>query len=167
MADLSFTISHDAGKLADAMARAPNEVIAEFDLALSRAAIELSATMRAEAPVYRKELANSIQPARVGLLQHIVSARGKAYGPYVNDGTGPGGRPELDEILKWMTAHSITPRTPGMTQRSLAYLIRYSIAAHGIKANPFADRSITALLPRLDELISQAADKGLARAAQA
>ncbi len=150
-----------------ALALAPDAAVDAIDQALGRGGIELSRTMRTEAPKYRSELTNSIGYERVGLLLHMVRARGKQYGAYVNDGTGEGGLVPFPEILNWIQKKGITPRKPGLTQRGLAWLIRHDIVKHGIKPNPFADRSLEAMLPRLDELIEQAADKALATVARA
>lgn len=167
MAGPVFNLTHDADKIGRALTQATDVAVTEIDKALGRGGIEVSKKMQAEAPTYRSELRNSIAYERVGLLLHMVRARGKAYGPYVNDGTGPGGVMPMAEALNWVKRKGITPRTPGMSQRSLAALIRHSIAAKGIKANPFADRTLQAMLPRLDALLEQAADKALATVATA
>jgi hypothetical protein len=161
----TMNLVHDATKIGDALARAPMEVSEEIDKALGRGAIELSRVAKQNAPKYRTELTNSIGYERIGLLLHMVRARGKSYGPYVEDGTAGGGVVPIGEMLNWVTKKGITPRTPGMTLRGLAWLIRRSIAHHGIKPNPFFQRSLEQMVPRLDELLNQAADKGLARVA--
>lgn len=166
MAGPVFNLTHDADKIGRALTQATDVAVTEIDKALGRGGIEVSKKMQAEAPTYRSELRNSIAYERVGLLLHMVRARGKTYGPYVNDGTGPGGVMPMAEAMNWVKRKGITPRTPGMSQRSLAALIRHSIAAKGIKANPFADRTLQAMLPRLDALLEQAADKALATVAQ-
>lgn len=163
----TFNLTHDADKIGRALTQAADVAVTEIDKALGRGGIEVAREMARQAPKYRSELANSIGYERVGLLLHMVRARGKTYGPYVNDGTGPGGLAPLAEILNWVKAKGITPRTPGMSQRSLAALIRHSIAKKGIKANPFADRTLEAMLPRLDALLDAAADKALATVANA
>lgn len=166
MAGTVFNLTHDADKIGRALAQAEDVAVTEIDKALGRGAIEVAREMSRQAPKYRSELANSIMAERVGLLLHMVRARGKAYGPYVNDGTGPGGVMPMAEALNWVQRKGITPRTPGMSQRSLAALIRHSIVKKGIKANPFADRTLQAMLPRLDALLDAAADKALATVAK-
>lgn len=158
----TFNLTHDADKIGRALTQATDVAVTEIDKALGRGGVEMSAKMQAEAPTYRSELRNSIAYERVGLLLHMVRARGRSYGPYVNDGTGEGGQPKLEEMLNWVQAHHIVPRNPKMSQRSLAALIRRRIAQRGIKANPFADRTLEAMLPRLDALLDAAADKALA-----
>lgn len=160
-----LNLVHDATKIGEALARAPMEVSDEIDKALGRGAIELSRVAKQNAPKYRSELANAIGYERIGLLLHMVRARGKTYGPYVEDGTAGGGVVPLPEMLNWVKKKGITPRTPGMTQHSLAWLIRRSIAQHGTRANPFFQRSLEQMVPRLDQLLNEAADKGLARVA--
>jgi len=156
-----FDLTTNLPKLTAAMQRAPQRMLTNVDNALGRGAIELSRAEREAAPKFRSELANSILYQRVGLLEHLVAARGKSYGPYVEDGTGPGGRPPLAEMEAWIRLKGIQPRTPGMSQRSLAALMRRSIARRGIKSNPFFSRTLEAMLPRFDELLQKAADDGL------
>lgn len=163
----TFNLTHDAAKVGRALAQIPGVAVTEIDKALSRGSIEVAREMGRQAPKYRSELTNSIMAERVGLLTHMVRARGKAYGPYVNDGTGEGGLVPFAEILNWVRRKGITPRKPGLTQRGLAWLIRHSIVKQGIKPNPFADRTLEAMLPRLDALLDAAADKALATVAQA
>lgn len=167
MAGTTFSLTHDADKVGRALAQAEDVAVAEIDKALARGGIETAREMTRQAPQYRSELKNSIGYERVGLLLHMVRARGKTYGPYVNDGTGAGGLAPLAEMLNWVQRKGITPRTPGMTLRSLAALIRRNIVQHGIKPNPFADRTLEAMLPRLDALLDAAADKALATVASA
>jgi len=166
MAGPVFNLTHDADKIGRALTQAEDVAVAEIDKALGRGSIEVAREMSRQAPKYRSELANSIGAERVGLLLHMVRARGKTYGPYVNDGTGAGGVMPMAEALSWVQRKGITPRTHGMSLRSLAALIRHSIAAKGIKANPFADRTLQAMLPRIDALLDAAADKALATVAQ-
>lgn len=164
MAGETINLVHDARKLAQAMARAPGTVLPEMDAALYRGGIELSRKARDEAPKYRSELANSIMPERVSLLTVMVAARGKTYGPYVEEGTAAGGEPPLAELERWIALKRITPRKAGMSTRSLAYLIQRSIAFRGIRANPFMARSLAAMRPRLLQLLDQGLDSGLAKA---
>lgn len=166
MAGPVFSLTHDADKIGRALMQAEDVAVVEIDKALARGGIEVAREMSRQAPQYRSELKNSIAYERVGLLMHMARARGKTYGPYVNDGTGPGGVVPMAEMLNWVQRKGITPRKPGMSQRSLAALIRHSIAKKGIKANPFADRTLQAMLPRLDALLDAAADKALATVAQ-
>ena len=165
MAGPVFNLTHDADKIGRALMQAEDVAVTEIDKALGRGAIEVAREMTRQAPKYRSELANSVMAERVGLLLHMVRARGKTYGPYVNDGTGAGGVVPMAEMLNWVQRKGITPRTPGMSLRSLAALIRHSIAKKGIKPNPFADRTLQAMLPRLDALLDAAADKALATVA--
>lgn len=167
MAGPVFNLTHNADKIGRALVMAEDVAVTEIDRALGRGSIEVAREMARQAPKYRSELANSIMAERVGLLLHMVRARGKTYGPYVNDGTGAGGLVPFPEILNWVQRKGITPRKAGLTQRGLAWLIRHSIVKHGIKANPFADRTLEAMLPRLDALLDAAADKALATVANA
>jgi len=166
MAGPVFNLTHDADKIGRALVQAEDVAVTEIDKALGRGSIEVAREMTRQAPKYRSELANSVMAERVGLLLHMVRARGKTYGPYVNDGTGAGGVVPMAEMLNWVQRKGITPRTPGMSLRSLAALIRHSIAKKGIKPNPFAARTLQAMLPRLDALLEAAADKALATVAQ-
>lgn len=167
MAGLRFSLVHNTPEIAKKIVAAPQFMAEDLDKAFARIAIELARAERAAAPKFRGELTNSIGTERVGLLQHVIAARGKAYGPYVDEGTGPGGRPPLEEIRAWIKLKGIRPRRADLTPDSLARLIRRTIAQRGVRAQNFWMPTFEALLPRADVLLNEAVDRALTRAAQA
>lgn len=157
---MDIKIVHNAGAIADAIARKPEEMLPKVDAALFRGAIELADEIRRQAPKVTSTLTNSTQIKAKPLEYTIVVA--SRYAAYVHEGTKDGGQPTLAAMLEWIRLKNIKPREPGMTVRSLASLIRRSIAKHGTPANPFATRALEAKAPRLNELVQAAALQALA-----
>jgi len=58
------------------------------------------------------------------------------YAVFMEYGTSTGA-PPLEEIVAWMTAKGIAPRDPNDTLEQAAMLIRRSIMARGVRAQPF------------------------------
>lgn len=164
-ANLHFSASARLAPVARAIAQMPHDMLQALDKDLDRGAIKVAAAEKAEAPKGRSELINSIAAERTGLAEFMIRTRGKAYGVYVDEGTHGGGRPPLREMLAWLKVKHIQPRTPGMTLKSLASLLRMRIAQHGIAPNPFAERALDKELPVLERLLVASAERVLARAA--
>ncbi|HET8555283.1 MAG TPA: hypothetical protein VFL78_10690 [Rhodanobacteraceae bacterium] len=164
-ADLHFNAAAELTPVARAIARMPDEMLRALDKDLHRGAIQIADAEKDEAPKFRSELANSIGPERVGLAEYMVRTRGKTYGVYVDEGTDAGGRPPLREMLAWIKLKGIQPRTPGMSLKSLAALLRMRIAQHGIQPNPFAERALAQERPVLERMLVASAERVLARAA--
>jgi hypothetical protein len=157
---MDIQIIHNAGDIAEAVAKKPEAVLREVDKALERGAIEVSREARRRAPKFRTELTNSIQiDART--LEYTIRANA-GYAAYREQGTGPGGRPPLKEMLDWIRLKRITPADPRMTVRGLAHLLRRSIARKGSQATPFFRPALEAKRDRLTELVEAGAAKGLA-----
>lgn len=167
MGGIRIKLVHNTAEIGRKIVAAPQFMAEEIDRAFGRIGIKLSRAEREAAPKYRSELTNAIGYERVGLLQHIVAARGKAYGPYVDQGTGPGGWVPLEEIANWIRRKGITPRKAGLTINGLAHLIRQSIAAHGVHAQNFWDPTFEAMLPDIDVELNAAVDRAVERAAAA
>lgn len=155
----TITITSNAREIADAIRRGDREVLQRVDRALGRGAAELAREMRTRAPKDTTQLTNAVQTSRAGPLEHHVVAA-KDYASYQEQGTGPGGRPTLDQTLAWLRRKSITPRTP-MSQRSLAFLIRRTIARRGVPKQPFAQPALEATRSRLDALVRASVTQGL------
>lgn len=158
---MKIQIRHNSPKIADAIARAPEQVLPEIDRAMFRSAIEIADQQKVDAPKFRSELANSIQ-VLAKPLEYRIRANAK-YAGHVEGGTGMGGRPTLREMIAWITLKRITPRIPGTTVQQLAYLIRRKIVTAGIHAQPFFYAAYEKKTSRLTELLEAAADRGLAR----
>ena len=162
MAGRTFEVTHNAAEVAQALAQVPERATKEIGGALGRGAVELANEMKARAPKFRTTLTNSILAIERGPLEWVVSPRGVRYGAYVEEGTGEGGRPTLREMLQWIQLKRIEPRTPGMSQRSLAALIRMLIAKRGIRPQPFAAPALEAKGERIAQLVREAAQRALA-----
>jgi hypothetical protein len=89
-----------------------------------------------------------------------------AYAEHVEKGSRAGGFPPLRVILGWIRTKGISPRTPGFTERDLAWAIRKKIGLRGIKAQPFVEPLINSGFPqqRLQQLVDAAALKSLKKA---
>lgn len=153
----TFEVKHNAPEVALALEQAPERARSEIHGALGRGAVELANEMKARAPKFRSTLTNAILAIERGPMEWAVSPRGVRYGVYVEEGTKEGGRPTLRETLDWLRLKRITPRTPGMSQRQLAALIRKRIAQRGIAAQPFAAPALEAKAERIHQLVRDAA----------
>jgi len=69
-------------------------------------------------------------------LEGVVRAN-TSYAVYVEEGTRGGGYPPHQTVIDWLRVKHITPRTPGMTEDELAFLISRDIALNGTPAKPF------------------------------
>lgn len=163
--DLEMSIESNIDDVVRAMGRAPREVLPAVDQALSRGAMDLARAAARGAPKDTSELTRDIRARRVGLLEHMVGTR-KAHGVHQERGTGPGGRPAMQTILDWMRRKSITPRTPGMSQRQLGALIRKRIAERGLPAQPFMRPALVEMQPRIARLLRDSARAALRRVAE-
>lgn len=159
-----MSVKHNAGQVADAIARLPQSVTAEMDAALARGAAELTREARERAPKDSTALTNSIIPARITLLEHHVTAA-KDYASFREYGTGPGGWPSLDRMLAWIRRKGITPRE-GTSPRSLAYLIARKIAREGTPATPYMEPAFDAVAPKLDARLRASVARGIANVAE-
>jgi hypothetical protein len=159
---MGIQITHNTPAIAAAIAKSPETVLPEIDKALGRGAIELADAIKQGAPKgATSTLTNSVQIRESYLQRTIVF--GAKYANYVHEGTKGGGRPPLADMLAWIRLKRITPRDPSMSVSSLAHLLRWRIAQHGIKANPFAQRALDSKRSRLAELVDAGAAAGLAR----
>lgn len=157
-----FDLSHNAPDVAKALAKDPEKILGNLDLALERASIEIADAERVAAPKFRSELTNGIMAGRVPtspLTHRVVSLR--KHGWWVNEGSGPGGVVPFDELIAWIKAKGIKPRKPNMTTEQLANLIGRKIFFKGINKNPFWDRTYEANKDRVVELARAAVARSL------
>lgn len=159
---MKINIRHNSPKIADALARAPEQVLPEIDKALLTGANLVARQARADAPMgTNSHLTNSIDVVSTPLRKTI--AAGAAYGRYVERGTGMGGRPTMRDMLKWIQAKRISPRDPDMTPQQLAYIIRRKIVTGGIRHQPFFYPAYEKQRSALTQLLESAVDRGLAK----
>lgn len=154
-------ILHNSGQVAEAIERRGKAAVTGIDRAMGRGARELTNDIKNTAPEHESTMRNSANAVHIAPLWHEVQF-GTGYASYVNRGTGPGGRPSLAEMLVWVRRKGIQPRTPGMSQRSLAALIRKSIAQRGIQKQPFAEESLDRMRPKLSQLMRGALREAMA-----
>ena len=143
-----------------AFMRAPQVMTREVDLGLKRGALEVGRAERQAAPKAFGTLAQSVIDRRVGSMQYEVKA-GVNYSLAVERGSGPGGSPSQQTLEDWIRVKGITPRTPGITTRGLAFLIGRKIRQRGTPAQPFAEPTLRAMQPRVLQLVRQGLDRGV------
>jgi hypothetical protein len=154
-----ISISHTLPRFIQALRRAPRVTLEEADRAVQRAAIEGSRTAKREAPKAFSELVNSIRNEQVGLAFHriISSAR---HARYVEEGTGPGGRPPPEVIRRWIQVHQIRPKH-ARDERELGFLIANKIEREGIDKQPYMEPGRQTSQDRLMALLPAAARRGV------
>ena len=143
---------HNSTKVAEALARRGAAAYPVIDRALGRGALELHRDAVRRAPKADSQLVKNSGVQSAGALEKQV-VFGQRYAGYVERGAGPGGLPTLADMVKWVQRRGIKPRTPGMSPERLAALIRRSIASKGTPAQPYAGPALTAMRPRLSQLV--------------
>lgn len=155
---MQISITHNLDVARQVIDQAPQQFGAAIDGAVARGAAELANDIKRRAPKFTSQMTNAVLPSRVAPMHHQVTV-GKQYASHVENGSNPGGRPAVATIERWIRLKGITPRTPGLSRRSLAHLIRQSIAAKGIRPQPFAAPAVARFEGRLGELIGAALDR--------
>lgn len=156
---MRISISHTLPRFLQALRRAPQVTMEEADRAVQRAAIEGTRTAKREAPKAFTELVNSILNEMVGLAFHRIISRAR-HARYVEEGTGPGGRPPMEVIRRWIRIKQIEPRH-ARNERDLGFLIARSIERKGIKAQPYMEPARQSSQDRLMALLPEAARRGM------
>lgn len=123
---------------AAALARAPERLAWHVGRALARAAAEIARQMKQDAPKALSTLANSINSAQTGLLEYRVGPHVQ-YARYVEEGTLGGGWPPAEALRRWIRLKGIRPRTPGMSEDDLVYVIGRAIHRRGTRPQPFVE----------------------------
>lgn len=168
-----MSVKHNAGQVADAIARLPQSVTAEMDGALANAAADIVREAKERAPYNTSTLKTSISQARITLLEHHITAAAE-YASFREYGTGPGGwaidqgpdgKVSFDRLLDWIRRKDITPRE-GTSPRSLAYLIARKIAREGTPATPYMEPAFDAVAPKLDARLRASVARGIANVAE-
>lgn len=126
------------GVAAAALARAPVRLAWHVDRALARAAGEIARQMKQDAPKALSTLTKSVNSANTGLLEYRVGPNVQ-YARYVEEGTGPGGWPPDAALRRWLRVKRIKPRTPGMSEDDLVYVMGRAIHRRGTRAQPFVE----------------------------
>lgn len=147
-------IRSNAGQLARALRADAADALRAVDEALHYGANIVARKARNRAAKARTTLTNSIALARQGIARFEVMAQAR-YAVYVEEGAGPGGWPPTASILDWMQVRRITPRTPGMSQESLARLIQLTINRRGTPAQPFMQPALEHTIPVIEAEITK------------
>lgn len=142
-------IRSNAGQLARALRADAAGALRAVDEALHYGAAIVAREARNRAAKARTTLTNSIALSRLGIARFEVEAQAR-YAVHVEEGAGPGGWPPLASILDWMQVRRITPRTPGMSQESLARLIQLTINRRGAPAQPFMQPALEDAIPVIE-----------------
>lgn len=121
-----------------ALARAPQRLAWHVDRALARAAAEIARQMRQDAPKAMSTLTQSIKDEHTGPLEYRVGPHVR-YARFIEEGTTGGGRPPDEALRRWLRIKRIKPRTPGMSEDDLVYVIGRAIHARGTRAQPFVE----------------------------
>ena len=98
--------------------------------------------------------------------EFVTTIKIPGYGKYVNEGRRPGAKmPPIEKggagILPWVMARRI--KTPGLTQRQLAWAIAKSIQKKGIRPTPFIENSIEFALTNFQDEIRKGAVEGMTK----
>lgn len=160
---MELRVRVDDAAVRRALTIAPRAAQRHIGLALDRAGQEVAREEKRVAPQAHSNLVNAIISQREALLVRRVSA-GVQHAVYVEEGTGPGGRPNLYTLMQWIRVKRITPRQAGMSVRDLAFVIGRSIARKGIRAQPFAAPTAEKMQSRVMQLVAEGARNGLREA---
>ncbi|WP_374349630.1 hypothetical protein [Chitinimonas sp.] len=152
-----------------AFAKAPQTMAAILGAGLDRAAGEVAAVARQEAPKGATSLlTNSIAVANESALARFV-APATDYAGYVHGGRLPGrmpnGRPgsPFYEWVKRRVVGSRRARTRDGAKEvdELVFLIGRAIARNGIKPNPFMQRAMVKTQSRVQQLLRDSTEAGV------
>lgn len=156
-----IVFKHNSAAVAEAIAKRGTDAIAGIDRGMGRGAHELARDAQQTMPKFRSRTATATGVEHPGPL-HWRVVFGTRWAVFTEGGSGPGGRPSLAELRDWIRLKNITPRTPGVSASSLAFLIQRSIARKGVPAQQFASKSLERARPRLAELVEAAAAGAMA-----
>lgn len=158
-------VAIDSREVARAFERAPAVMVRSLRGKLSRAGMEVAREARSRAPEAFGTLRQSIRSRlRPGAALEVEVAPGVQYAAYVEEGTGRGGSPSIQGLIAWIRRKRIEPRTPGMSEEDLAYVIARAIRARGTPKQPFLEPAARAKEDRVRALIEQGVAQGLAEA---
>lgn len=152
-----------AAPVAAALARAPQRLAWHVDRALARAAAEIARQMRQDAPKGVGPLTQSVKDEHTGPLEYWVGPHVR-YARYVEEGTTGGGWVPDEALRRWLRLKGIKPRTPGMSEDDLVYVIGRAIHARGSRAQPFVEPIADS--PFFRQRVQQLVDGAVAAALQ-
>jgi len=158
MTDISLQISNRG--LLQALSQGPEVLRKHLTLAVLRSVMEIARSARRHAPKAFSTLTQSIKHQMIDPLTGEVAPH-VDYAEMVETGTGPGGLPTDETMLRWIRVRHITPRDPTMTERDLAFVIARSIAAKGTPAQPYMAPALADNKARAERRINTAINSAL------
>lgn len=162
----------------DAMSRSPGVIEQHVDRKLWRGAEETAREMKRQAPAARSALINSIIARRISLM-HFEVTTGVNYARAVHEGTGPAvGKKSympnpvrLRDYVKQRRAIIFSAKQGTAARRAQtdevrdrAWALAMHIRKHGTRPNPFADRTLNKMQPRVQQLGDEGIAEGLREA---
>lgn len=147
---------------ATSLGNAPEAIRAELDSGLTRAAEEVARAEKQQAPKAFSLLTNSIRATMDADLSRLI-APGVAHAEYVVAGRKPGPMPDTRPDSDFFAWVKLVTRKHGRPLRQSAFLLGRAVAARGIAANPFPERTAAAMTPRVEALLQAAVARGLQR----
>lgn len=154
-------ISINEQQVLDGLKKAPAAVEANVEMALDRAALEVTRRVRELAPKAFSTLVNSIRSFVSGRLQRMI-APAVNYAASVEQGRPPGRQPGtqngLQEWVRQKTGFS------GKQLESVTFLIARSIGRKGTHAQPYMQPAAEQMGDRVRALISAGVERGLKEA---
>lgn len=158
MSNLRITV--DSKRLQQALQQGPKVLQKQLKLAVLRTVKEMAREAKRGAPKAESILTNSIHHRMADPLTGLVLV-GADYGRMVEEGTGPGGWPPVQDLIDWIRVQGITPNDPEMDERDLAFTMARSIAINGTPAQPYLRPAFASKKARAEQLINQAIDRAI------
>lgn len=159
MTQLSLTVNAD--NLMQALLQTPELLAKNMANAVLRVSKEMANSAKDYAPKAFSTLTLSINNTQISPYEAIV-APGVDYARLVEEGTGPGAMPPVQNIEDWINVGAkIEPNNPEMTSRDLAYIIARSIAHHGTPAQPYMAPAFKDNRDKAERRINRAIDAAL------
>jgi hypothetical protein len=158
MTELSLQITNRG--LLQALSQGPEVLRKHLNLAILRSVMEIARSARRHASKAFSTLTQSIKQQMIDPLTGEVAPH-VDYSEMVETGTGPGGHPTDESILRWLQVKHISPRDPTMTEQDLAFVIARSIAHKGTPEQPYMAPALAENKDRAARRIDAAINKAL------
>lgn len=143
--------------------RAVVSMVRTLDRFVQRGAQEFAREEKKQAPKAFTILTNSIAVKKNGIADYTVRP-GSKHAAWVNNGTEPHQAP-MQPLMQWLR---LTKRVSGKRELyARARGLQRFIAAHGTKANPFVERTRTAISGRVMVLLHEGVHTSIKEAFQA
>lgn len=158
MSSINIQVTSNIAGLKQAARKAPAKFDEAYDRLARRAAGEVAVRAKNEAPQADVNLANSLNSQRITLGQWVAGT-GQQYAPKVEQGSKGGAFVPLQTMFEWVKRKQLVSRNPNVSQHVLAFMIQRSIFQKGTKANPFMQRTATAMQSRVQQIFDDGLQK--------